>query len=328
MPRIKDAQHRLVIMDQILSKKTVQNRDEFLSLVNNRLDKDQQITVYTLDKDLKELRALTEADGVTISGNGKGFRYSMEGFSLYKQQLDDDDKLMLIVAQNLFQVFKNSRLGNKFRELIEKVIDKKGAEAMWEEIGRLDFVQLEGRLIVPGTENLPDLIGAIHDKKQISFRYRKDSKQRTVSPYLLQQNNQHWYLIGYNHARQGDEAILVYALEKMYNIVPTSGAYHRQPGFKPDVYFRHSLGIWQSHQKPPVKVELKILDPALYERLRSSKIHPSQKDLDNQRLEIEVYETPELYRLILGFGATVRVMQPASVKSEMKKQIGLMGKQY
>jgi predicted DNA-binding transcriptional regulator YafY len=328
MPKIKDAQQRLVIMDQILSRMTVKNREEFLRLVNNQLDNDMQISVFTLDKDLNELRNLVEAEGVTIPRNAKGFSYSRQGYSHYKQQLNDDDRLMLIVAQNLFQVFRNSRLGNRFRELIEKVIDKKGARAMWEEIGRLDFVQLEGRLIVPGTEHLPDLIEAIHDKKQISFRYRKDGKKRIVSPYLLQQNNQHWYLIGYNHAKQGDEAILVYALEKMSDILPAPGPYYRQPGFRPDLYFRHSLGIWQSHEKPPVKVILKVLDPDWYERLKASKLHPSQKDLGSGSIQIEVYETPELYRLILGFGAEVRVIQPASVKNEIKRQIGLMGQRY
>ena len=328
MPAIKDKQDRLVIMDQILSRQTVPTREDFLRLVNTRLDDHKQISIYTLDKDLDELRDKVEVNGVTIPRNARGFRYSVKGYSHFNQELDDDDRLMLIVAQNLFQVFKNSRLRNKFRDLIEKVINKKGSRAMWEEIGGLSFVQLEGRLDVPGTEHLPDLIAAIHDKTRISFRYRKDGKKRIVSPYLLQQNNQHWYLIGYNHEKQGDQAILVYALEKMKDVLPQPGPYYRQPGFRPDAYFRHSLGIWQSHDKPPVKVILKILEPEWYERIKASKLHTSQKDLGNSRIQIEVYETPELYRLILGLGSSVRVMQPASVKQEIRRQIIRMGEQY
>ncbi len=99
----------------------------------------------------------------------------------------------------MFQVLKNSRLKEKFRELIMKVVDKKGAKKMWEEIGHLNFIQLEGRLDVPGTALLPDLIQVVFDKTRISFKYKTDSKKRIVSPYFLQQNAQHWYLIAYDH---------------------------------------------------------------------------------------------------------------------------------
>jgi predicted DNA-binding transcriptional regulator YafY len=328
MPKVKDAQHRLIILDQILSKQVVSTRQDLLDMVNNRLDPDQQISIYSLDKDLDALRAEVEANGVTIPKNEKKFYYSKPGYSHYNQQLDDDDKVMLLVAQNIFQVFKNSRLKENFRELIEKVIDKKGAKKMWEELGDVNFIQLEGRLDMPGTQNLPDLIQAIHDKTRISFKYKKDGKKREVSPYFLQQNAQHWYLIAYDHAKKGDEAVRVYALNKISEVTPTPGAYYKDPSFRPDEYFRHSLGIWHQHNERPVKVVLEVLDDAWYDRLQQSKLHPTQKDLGKGRIQIEVYETPELYKLILSFGADLRVLSPESVKSSLRKELKKSLKNY
>jgi predicted DNA-binding transcriptional regulator YafY len=100
---------------------------------------------------------------------------------------------------------------------------------MWEEIGHLNFIQLEGRLDVPGTALLPDLIQAIFDKTRISFKYKKDGKKRIVSPYFLQQNAQHWYLIAYDHDKKGEEAIRVYALNKISDINPSQGEYYKDP---------------------------------------------------------------------------------------------------
>lgn len=328
MPKVKDTQNRLIILDQILSKQTVESRQKLLDLVNNRLDRSDRISIYSLDKDLDELRALVEPNGVTIPKNEKKYYYSQPGYSHFNQELDDEDKVMLLVAQNLFRVFKNSRLKSKFRELIEKVIDKKGAKKMWEEIGNLNFIQVEGRLDVPGTENLPDLIQYIFDKTRISFRYNKDGKKRIVSPYFLQQNNEHWYLIAYDHDKKGDEALRVYALDKITNILPAQGDYYKDPSFRPDEFFKHSLGIWHRHDLQPVKVVLEILDPGWYDRLKQSKLHPTQKDLGNNRIQIEVFETPELYRLILGFGADVQVVSPESVKQEVKRQLKQMNRLY
>jgi predicted DNA-binding transcriptional regulator YafY len=328
MPKIKDAENRLHILDQILSRQTVGSRKELLKLVNNRLDREFQISVYTLDKDLDALRAEIEPNGVTIPKNEKKYYYSQEGYSHYNQHLNDDDKVMLLVAQNMFQVFKNSRLKEKFRELIMKVIEKKGAKKMWEEIGHLNFIQLEGRLDVPGTALLPDLIQAIFDKTRISFKYKKDGKKRIVSPYFLQQNAQHWYLIAYDHDKKGEEAIRVYALNKICDINPSPGEYYKDPSFRPDEYFRHSLGIWHQHHEQPVKVELEILDDSWYERLQQSKLHPTQKDLGNQRIQIEVYETPELYRLILGFGSDVKVAKPMKIKKAMVEEVKKLERLY
>jgi hypothetical protein len=183
------------------------------------------------------------------------------------------EPLAFAVAQNLFRVFKNSRLKGKFRELIEKVIDKKGAKKMWEEIGNLNFIQIEGRLNVPGTQHLPDLIQHIYDRSRISFRYEKDGKKRTVSPYFLQQNNEHWYLIAYDHDKKGDEALRVYALDKISNIAPVSGGYYKDPTFRPDEFFKHSLGIWHRHDLKPVKLVLEILDKGWHDRLQ---LHPAR----------------------------------------------------
>ena len=66
---------------------------------------------------------------------------------------------------------------------------------------------------------------------------------------------------------------------------------------------------------------MEILDQAWYERLKQSKIHRTQKDLGNRRIQIQVYETPELYRLILSFGQDVRIIEPKSIKKAVKEKL-------
>lgn len=46
-----------------------------------------------------------------------------------------------------------------------------------------------------------ELVHAIHNQKQINFRYRKNNTNKlyVFSPYALVSNNQRYYVIGYNH---------------------------------------------------------------------------------------------------------------------------------
>jgi predicted DNA-binding transcriptional regulator YafY len=75
-------------------------------------------------------------------------------------------------------------------------------------------------------------------------------------------------------------------------------------------------------------VEIEILDESWYQRLQQSKLHPTQKNLGNHRVQIEVYETPELYRLILGFGADIRLVKPMNIKKAIAEELKKLERIY
>lgn len=56
--------------------------------------------------------------------------------------------------------------------------------------------------------------------------------------------------------------------------------------------------------------------------LEENPIHSSQKiDKENHLLEINVVESPSLYKVLLSFGNDIEVLEPENVRAEMQKII-------
>ncbi len=330
MPRIKSSEERLKIIDQLIGGKTfIADREKLLDLVNDQID--DPIGLDMLSKDINELKRLADTDDVKIHWTRThGYRYSKPDYRYFQKALTDDDKVMLVLAQNLFQTFKQTSLKDKFRELVEKLIANDGSVKYWNDAKSQKFIQPEWDNESAGNKWLPELINAIHEKQQISVTYNKEKKQ--LSPYVLKQNKGLWYLVAYDHDKKGEEAIKIYALNRIQQILPGKFEYYKDPTFKPEDYFKYSLGIWHRHGTEPIKVVLEFNLPRLIEHIQQNKIHPTQKIISQSpkslRIEITVYESVELDGLILGYGESVKLISPKGLKESLKEKLRKVSKLY
>lgn len=320
MPRIKSSEERLKIIDKLIAGKAkILTRQALLDLVNNQIE--EPIGLEMLDKDLKELKDLADTEDVELRWTKtNGYQYSKPDYRYYQKALTEDDKVMLVLAQNLFQTFKQTSLKEKFRELVEKLIANDGSAKYWNDAKTQKFIQPEWDNESPGNKWLPDLINAIHEKEQIAVNYNKERKQ--LSPYVLKQNRGIWYLVAYDHDKKGEEAIKIYSLNRIQHILPGKFEYYKDPTFKPEDYFKYSLGIWHRYDAKPIKVELEFKHPRLIEAVSYMPIHQTQKTILKKekllRIEIEVYDTVELESLILGYGKQVQVIKPKQLKDRIQ----------
>jgi predicted DNA-binding transcriptional regulator YafY len=320
MPRIKNAEDRLKIIDRLIGGKTmIPNREKLRDMVNNLID--EPVGIEMIDKDIKDLKELADTDDVILRWTRiHGYRYSKPNYCYYQKALTDDDKVMLVLAQNLFQTFKQTSLKEKFRELVDKLIANDGSVKFWDDTKSQKFIQPEWDNESPGNKWLPDLINAIHEKQQIAVTYNKEKKQ--LSPYVLKQNKGVWYLVAYDHSKKGEEAIKIYSLNRIEQIIPGKFEYYKDPTFRPEDYFKYSLGIWHRYDAKPIKVELEFRHPRLIEAISYVPIHQTQKKIQQTikslRIEIEVYDTVELESLILGYGKQVAVIKPKQLKDRIQ----------
>jgi predicted DNA-binding transcriptional regulator YafY len=320
MPRIKNAEDRLKIIDRLIGGKTfIADREKLLELVNDQID--EPIGIDMLSKDLGDLKILADTEDVELRwSKNHGYRYSKPNYRYYQKALTDDDKVMLVLAQNLFQTFKQTSLKEKFRELVDKLIANDGSVKFWDDTKSQKFIQPEWDNESPGNKWLPDLIDAIHEKQQVAVTYNKEKKQ--LSPYVLKQNKGVWYLVAYDHSKKGEEAIKIYSLNRIEQINPGKFEYYKDPTFRPEDYFKYSLGIWHRYDAKPIKVELEFRHPRLIEAISYVPIHQTQKKIHQTnkslRIEIEVYDTVELESLILGYGKQVEVIKPRQLKYRIR----------
>jgi predicted DNA-binding transcriptional regulator YafY len=170
-----------------------------------------------------------------------------------------------------------------------------------------------------------------NETRLISYRSRRqDLKERHVSPYLLKQYQNRWYMVAYDHGSSHDQKELVFALSNISSCTYSNKPY-KIPQINVREFFRYSIGIWHEHLVVPQRVVLKFFKQQDY--VRSNPIHHSQELLDidssgNMVIAVTVYPGPELDRLILGFGDMVQVLEPASVVQRVREKIQGMALHY
>jgi predicted DNA-binding transcriptional regulator YafY len=215
-------------------------------------------------------------------------------------------------------------------QLVDKVVARGGACKFWEDISKLNFIQLEGGYSSPGTKYLPDLIQYIYEQKSIKVKYGPEGGIKHLSPYVLKQNRGRWYLVAYDHSKNGAEIIKIYSLDQIKELNDSPKAYYKDPRFSAEDYFKYSLGIWHRYDEKPIKVELQFTNPRLIETIFDVPLHGTQrvikKTSKSLRIEIEVYDTVELETMISGYGKEVKAAKPKGLRERTQtlKQPGLL----
>jgi predicted DNA-binding transcriptional regulator YafY len=327
MPRIRNAERRKKIIDQLLNSRTkIWNRDIFLKLVNERLD-EGEISQSTLDKDIALINAEIQDLGVSIKwDHSKGFHYTLEGFSMFKKAVDEQDKNLLFLATSVFSLFQGTPLQEKFSKLVNKLLAEGSLGGKVLGLSELQLIQLGEGPAVKGSQWIPQILDAIQHKEPLKMFYQgvgKPEKQKHICPYLIKKYMNRWFMVAYDHNCERPQKTSVFALDRIKGLDVSNKTYTIDPTFSPEDYFRYSIGVWHFHEKEPIQVKLEFTD--FMEQVMSIPIHHSQKTKlspDRQKLEveIEVYNSPELEMLIRSFGSGVRVVSPASLAERIKAQ--------
>lgn len=183
---------------------------------------------------------------------------------------------------------------------------------------------------------LPMLLEALKEQRTLNFTYQPYWSESPysysgVQPYALKMFERRWYLIA---RRDGEYRI--FALDRMSNVeiqVDGQGApcpYRRDPKFDLEKMFAGTYGIIVE-DIPIESVRLKV-DAYQANYLRSLPLHSSQHELKRTDeyaiFSLRVRPTYDFRQKLLSFGSTIEVLQPESLREEMKEEIATMLKRY
>jgi predicted DNA-binding transcriptional regulator YafY len=125
------------------------------------------------------------------------------------------------------------------------------------------------------------------------------------------------YLVAWCHLRQ---ALRIFAVERMRAVTMLRRTFTVRADFDADAYLNKALGIVQGELVTVKVVFAKSLAPYIRERVW----HPTQKlrDLPDGRLEmtVDVADTLELRRWILGYGVAVEIIAPAALRHWLRTE--------
>jgi predicted DNA-binding transcriptional regulator YafY len=286
----------------------------------------ERVSTSTIEKDLNAMRfdaALGYEAPIKFSKADGGYYYEDPNYSIDNIPINDDDLHALRFAATTLHQFKGIKVFEDFEFAIGKLFERINLSVDSDENAIQQYVQFETVTKIEGSEHLPVLLEAIQNQKQIEIEYAsykaEKTKSYTLNAHLLKEYRNRWYLIAIDHKAQ---KLKTYGLDRILQVTLSNNKFERDSTFSHDHFFKYSVGITASTEKPK-KVVLSF-NPQQGQYVKSQPIHFSQKIITDSkkelRVEIEVIESYELVMQILGYGSSVKVISPKSLKKAIVKE--------
>jgi predicted DNA-binding transcriptional regulator YafY len=169
------------------------------------------------------------------------------------------------------------------------------------------------------------------------FSFKDGEKRAVVHPYLLKQYNQRWYLIGYSernniYIEPGKplKKILNIALDRMIPFTekePIQYAEDKYIEYGVDNFYRNLVGV-SFTENGPQKIKLKVTND-LKPYVESKPLHNTQTPImEDNTFTITVHINYELRSLIRSHGVGLEVLEPQSLREEMKRDFETLVEMY
>lgn len=201
----------------------------------------------------------------------------------------------------------------------------------------LNYKTLQDRILlesVPsGEQYLSDVLEAMNSGKMIGFvfhSYWKDETERLeVEPYCVKLAKRRWYVL--THCPQND-VTKAYPIDRIDELKILDDKSFKMPeDFSAEDYFRDYFGATVHDGSKVEHVKLKVCGNQM-KYFRSLPLHPSQKESlkcdEYSIFEYDVHPTYDFQQVILSHAPDVVVLEPESLREEIKWKIEEMIKRY
>jgi predicted DNA-binding transcriptional regulator YafY len=268
---------------------------------------------------------------IKYSKKHNGYYYEDPSYSINDIPLTEDDLESIQFAVNTLQQFREVDMFKQFGQAIDKIVDRVAIESKQSLNSENPIVQFETAYSSGGNEFLPPLYEAIISKNKVIFNYKSfkstDFKERIVSPLLLKEYRNRWYLISFDESKND---IITFALERMLNLESIKENSIIPSSFNPKEYFEYSTGI-TAYKGEPELIEIKA-DSISAKYILSQPFHHSQKLINEYNeysiFQLKVFISEELIRSFLSFGGEIEVLSPANLRSLIKQRSSELFQKY
>ena len=335
MPHIKNALIRYRIIDRCIRNKykSYPSKQELREACEENLfgtNYGEHICDSTIEKDLFNMRMDHDAP-IKYSKKHNGYYYEDPSYSINDIPLTEDDLESIQFAVNTLQQFREVDMFKQFGQAIDKIVDRVAIESKQSLNSENPIVQFETAYSSGGNEFLPPLYEAIISKNKVIFNYKSfkstDFKERIVSPLLLKEYRNRWYLISFDESKND---IITFALERMLNLESIKENSIIPSSFNPKEYFEYSTGI-TAYKGEPELIEIKA-DSISAKYILSQPFHHSQKLISEYNeysiFQLKVFISEELIRSFLSFGGEIEVLSPVNLRSVIKQRSSELFQKY
>lgn len=180
---------------------------------------------------------------------------------------------------------------------------------------------------IKGIQYFDPIVDAIEKREVLRLYYLPFYEDKPyfneVHPYLLKEHESRWYLVGLNAFK---EKIRTYALDRIRDLQPAKGSVYIPPDFNTEEYFKYSIGIIAPEGTAPM-IKLAV-QKTQAQYLITRPWHESQNIIDENDEELifsfRVHPSYEFRSRVLSLGKDGYILEPLSLRKEMKQELELM----
>lgn len=332
MPIAKNPFERYKIIDKHLKRNKGLTIMELTEIVNEELrmfdrnsnpDHSREVSDRMIRIDIQNMPQIFP---IEIIKKGSKYYYESSEDSIDNINITESDKTAITLAMGVFSRFNGTPLYDKFSDAVTRIL----ASSVLRKINTTDskrYIQVAEVTEGAGIEWLETIYNAIIDKKALKLHYKSFGEHisvKTISPYMLKEYRNKWYMIAYAKEIKHDNKTILFKLGRIEQLEESDEGYYIDPKFNQEKYFKYTLGVFHLHDSTPIDVKLKLTGP-IANLVSEDRIHPSMEILNKNEkemmIQIRVYDTPELHSLILGFGENAEVMEPSDLRIKIKETL-------
>lgn len=256
----------------------------------------------------------------------------LESFGIGDVPFTPDEILALAFGEDLLRTLEGTVFHDSVRSALGK-IRASLSPALTDYLARLG----QSFRVLPGPhksyaryrDTIRTLNEAVLARETVRIRYRTGgtgaASSRDLDPYRVWYRSGGLYVVGLDH--RSDE-IRTFAVDRIGSLSGTGRRFEPRVGFDFDAYVGSSFGVVH---EPATRVRI-VFEKAWATYVEERTWHPSQK-LSRRpggklELAMEVGGASEIRSWVLSFGAGAEVLEPASLRDDVARELAAARKRY
>lgn len=326
MPLNKSAAIRYRVIDRCLTNKSRRPDKEYIRRkCSETIGGD--VTISTIEKDMQAMKhdkGLGFYAPIKYNKQDNYYYYATPDYTINELPLSEEEWNSLRIASGMLFQYKEIPVFNLFKQAIEHINSRFSLSLDMLDPFLEQYVLFEKRFANGGQKWLTQVYKSILTKNMVKFVYQNiysgEEKEYCIEPYLLKENKNNWYLIGWSPEKQDYRT---FSLDRIKGLEDTYIEFIRKGSFNADSYFSNSIGIMVGSNEP-VKVVIEVFEP-FTKMVESNPLHSSQSIIEKTdefiRVEINVINSIEFQLKILSYGEYAKIIYPVSLKEQLKERL-------
>lgn len=291
-------------------------------------DYDIHVEKRAIEGDMEAMRydkRLGYFSPIQYSHKHRGYYYTDPDYTLDKLPLSSEEIEAFEVIVESFKRFRGAEILKQVEGMFDK-LDKVIMQQLKTKRSRVSYpvVDFEKVPYSKGVEHFDKLYQAIIKQQPLHILYKKFDNDKVSEhifhPYLLKEYKFRWYLLGYSEKRRGK---LILALDRIESISNVKIAFKPYKGNDVQKYFDHTIGI--TINNTGVKEIRLWFSPLQGNYIKTQHLHATQKIVSDTDegivVTLQLIPNYELLQMLLSFGAQVKVLEPESLRNELKEML-------